>query len=90
MEKEHFFISGIVQGVGFRWYVQRIAKSLNLTGWVKNLPDGRVEVLVEGEKGEIESFVKKLKEGYLGRNIKEIQRFKEKGEKSYNDFSIVF
>ena len=79
-----------MQGVGFRWYVERIAQPLNLTGWVKNLSDGRVEVVVEGEEEKIENFLRGLQNGYLGRNIKEIEKTEEKGKKTYNDFSILF
>ena len=68
MKRYHLFISGIVQGVGFRWYTQRIARSNNICGWVKNLPDGRVEVVAEGKEEDVENFLNALKEGYLGRN----------------------
>jgi acylphosphatase len=43
-----FLVSGMVQGVGFRWFVARHARALNLTGFARNLPDGRVEVVVSG------------------------------------------
>ena len=48
---------GRVQGVGFRWRVSQIAKSFPCTGYVKNLPDGSVELLVEGEKDEAQGMV---------------------------------
>jgi acylphosphatase len=44
----HFLISGIVQGVGFRYWTERVARELEVTGWVRNLVDGRVEVFAEG------------------------------------------
>jgi acylphosphatase len=58
----HGFVSGKVQGVGFRQHTQEEAQRLELNGWVRNLADGRVEVLVEGE----ESAVREL-ERWLGR-----------------------
>lgn len=47
-----FLVTGQVQGVGFRWFVARHARELGLAGYARNLPDGRVEVVVAGEAGE--------------------------------------
>ena len=55
----HIYYSGSVQGVGFRFTAQRLASSLGLTGWAKNLPDGRVEVLCEGREPALKEFLKK-------------------------------
>ena len=51
---------GRVQGVGFRWRVSQIAKSFSCTGYVKNLPDGSVELLIEGEKYEVQRMVQTI------------------------------
>ena len=56
-------IQGIVQGVGFRAYTQVQAKRANLTGWVRNVEDGRVEAEVEGSRHAIEGFVGALEQG---------------------------
>ena len=56
----HTYYSGSVHGVGFRYTAERIASSLNITGWVKNLRDDRVEVLCEGEEGTLSEFTQKL------------------------------
>jgi acylphosphatase len=53
----HVLISGQVQGVSFRWHTQRLAQTLGLTGWVRNLGDGRVEALFEGEKALVDQAV---------------------------------
>lgn len=55
--RAHVFISGRVQGVSFRWYTQRKAQELGLTGWVRNLWDGRVEAVFEGEAGAVRQAV---------------------------------
>jgi acylphosphatase len=48
LRRGHFFVSGIVQGVCFRMYTREKARELNLTGWVRNVSDGRVEIVAEG------------------------------------------
>lgn len=61
--RNHVFVSGWVQGVFFRASIREKAKQLEITGWVKNLADGRVEAVLEGEKEAIEKMVKWLKVG---------------------------
>jgi acylphosphatase len=53
----HLFISGRVQGVGFRAHTQREAERLGVNGWVRNLPDGRVELVAEGEPAPVDQLV---------------------------------
>jgi len=59
-------VRGQVQGVGFRWFVQREAARLGLDGWVANQPDGSVEVVAEGPDGQLDQLVLQLWEGPLG------------------------
>jgi len=59
----HVLVSGRVQGVAFRWYTVEKAGELGLAGWVKNLPDGRVEAWLEGEASEVESMLAWLAKG---------------------------
>ena len=61
--RAHVFVSGHVQGVFFRGHTQRRANALNVTGWVRNLPDGRVEVVVEGEESAVRRVVSWCREG---------------------------
>jgi len=56
----HIFYSGTVQGVGFRFTVRRIASRLPVTGFVRNLPDGRVEVLAEGEEEDLRALAAEI------------------------------
>lgn len=58
--RRHIYFSGRVQGVGFRYHAYYISKSLGLTGWVKNLSDGRVEMEVQGNAESIEIMVERL------------------------------
>ena len=55
--RAHVLISGRVQGVSFRWYTQRMAQRLGLSGWVRNLADGRVEALFEGPDQQVRQAV---------------------------------
>ncbi len=64
----HVFFSGTVQGVGFRYAALGIAEKLGLTGWVRNLSDGRVELVGEGSEEKLEQCLKQIREamdGYL-------------------------
>jgi acylphosphatase len=56
-------VSGIVQGVGFRYFIARVSNELNLTGYVKNLWNGDVEIYAEGRKEFVEEIVKKAQAG---------------------------
>ncbi|OUQ13332.1 acylphosphatase [Lachnoclostridium sp. An138] len=61
MVRKHFFFSGRVQGVGFRYQSAYYARRLGLTGWVRNLSDGRVEMEVQGKESVIAQLVLELK-----------------------------
>ena len=62
----HFLIQGRVQGVGFRWFVQREASELELRGWVRNTEDGEVEVVAAGEAGNLDELRVSLRRGPRG------------------------
>jgi len=64
------FYEGNVQGVGFRYSVRQIAKGFDLTGSVRNLPDGRVELLATGEEDEVRAFVEAIGQSELRAHIK--------------------
>ena len=83
----HF--SGHVQGVGFRYTVQRLALGFDVTGWVKNLSDGRVELVVEGERGELEAFQSAIPNAGLRRFIREAQSDWSDGTGEFRGFEIV-
>jgi len=63
MRALHILISGRVQGVGFRWFVEQQAVDLGVSGYVRNLPDGRVEVLAQADEGAMERFCGALRRG---------------------------
>ncbi len=63
VEARHVLVAGIVQGVGYRAFVDRNARDLGLAGWVRNLDDGRVEVYAEGEASKLDTLVARLRRG---------------------------
>ncbi|MGH7638854.1 MAG: acylphosphatase [Gemmatimonadaceae bacterium] len=65
----HVRITGIVQGVGFRWFVRERARRLGVSGWVRNLPDGSVEVAASGEPGQLELLRNELRRGPNGARV---------------------
>lgn len=62
-KRAHLFVSGLVQGVFFRDHTRRWATSLGLTGWVRNLDDGRVEALAEGLEEDLQAFITHVRQG---------------------------
>lgn len=68
-ERRQVFYSGDVQGVGFRYTTRQIAVRFAVTGFVRNLPDGRVELIAEGEKKELSAFLSEVAER-MSRNIR--------------------
>ena len=75
-KRYHIFYSGSVQGVGFRYTARSLAQKNNLTGWVRNLPDGRVELQVQGTPEGLEAYLGSLQKEFVGyihtRDIEEL------------------
>lgn len=63
MKRFHLVVRGVVQGVGFRYYTHKEAKSLFLTGWVSNKPDGSVEIEIQGEEEPLKKFIEWAHQG---------------------------
>lgn len=74
MESIHLEIRGRVQGVGFRWYVVDKARELRLAGWVKNRPDGIVELAAAGERDALAGFEAAVTAGPPGARVEEVRR----------------
>ena len=70
LKRLHIFYSGRVQGVGFRFTVETTAVALRLTGWVRNLRDGRVEAVVEGQEPKLHEFLEHMRTGPMANFIK--------------------
>lgn len=81
MEREtakRWFVSGNVQGVGFRFFVQNKARELGLSGWTRNLGDGRVEVYATGPITKLSDFTSAL---HLGPRMADVRRVEERDDK---------
>jgi acylphosphatase len=72
MTGRHVFYEGRVQGVGFRFTVKQLARGYDVTGWVRNLPDGRVELQCSGALEEVEAFLEAIAESQLKAHIRSV------------------
>jgi acylphosphatase len=69
-----YLVSGSVQGVGFRWFVARHARTLGLAGYARNLPDGRVEVVVTGPDDALPALEQLLRSGPANAQVEKVER----------------
>ena len=83
-----FIISGVVQGVGFRFFTQRSAARHQILGYVKNLKDGRVESLAEGDEKAVENFKHDLTAGPAYSQVEEIEEIVLDPTNLYSSFRI--
>jgi acylphosphatase len=80
VQRRHVCIYGFVQGVGFRFAVQRAAKSRDVAGWVRNRPDGAVEAVFEGEPADVEALVELCRRGPRGAVVERVEVEEESAE----------
>lgn len=85
----HVEIRGRVQGVGFRWFVRERARALALSGWVKNLSDGSVEVAASGSDAAVRDLLALLREGPPGAHVRDVVTLAPPDEELPNPFSIA-
>jgi|Deesub1362B_J571_1020462.scaffolds.fasta_scaffold00131_31 acylphosphatase len=90
MKRLEIYVSGVVQGVGFRYFTKRVAKELGLKGYVMNLPDGRVYINVEGDEGRLEKFLSAIKEGPPMAIVKGVEVKEGKADGEFKDFTIRY
>ena len=86
----HLFISGRVQGVFFRENTRRKAEKLEINGWVKNLDDGRVEVILESDEEKVKKMIKWTKRGPIFAKVNKVEIEEEEYKNEFKDFKIKY
>ena len=89
MHRVHLVVRGRVQGVGFRYFVVRRARQLELTGWVRNLRDGAVELLAEGPRPALDLLVEAIRRGPAGAEVGEVREQWGEGARQHSDFAVT-
>ena len=90
MTEMQCLVTGQVQNVAYRVYVQDSATEIGLTGWVRNLPDGSVEVLAQGLPDQLKDFVEYLHEGSLRAKVEAVAVDWRTAKRVYDEFSILY
>jgi acylphosphatase len=93
MEKpicKHVIVSGLVQGVCYRAFVQDNARSLRVFGWVKNLPDSRVEAELEGEESAVNDLIEFMRQGPRAAHVTNLEIEIRAFQNQYNSFSVRY
>ncbi len=89
-QRLHAWVEGSVQGVGFRFFVIQRAAELGLTGWVRNLWDGRVEVVAEGPRASLQKLLDQLKEGPRSARVSHVATEWLPATNEFTDFNVRF
>ena len=89
MKRVHAYFSGLVQGVGFRYTAIRLARRAGVTGWTRNLHDGRVEIVAEGAEPSLEQFVHELGE-YFNTYVRDTHVEWEEPTGEFAEFGVRF
>ncbi|MEO0122811.1 MAG: acylphosphatase [candidate division WOR-3 bacterium] len=86
----HLYISGRVQGVFFRVHTQELAQRLGITGWVKNLDDGRVEIIAEGKETDLQKLIDWCWQGPPGARVDDVEIVYEEPTSEFRSFDIKY
>ncbi len=90
LSRVHVVVSGRVQGVAFRYYAEKWATSLGVTGWVRNLDDGRVEAVAEGEREVLDRFVNLMRAGPRAARVEDAEVDWQDYRGEFPEFRISF
>ena len=87
--KKHIYITGRVQGVGFRHFIRKNADKLGITGWVKNLPDGRVEAVFQGTEEDVKELISRCKKGPISSYVQDIEVSEIENTQDHRSFEVI-
>jgi acylphosphatase len=88
--RAHVYISGYVTGVFFRYHTQRLARQLGVKGWIRNLRDGRVEAVFEGEREQVEEMLNFCHRGPPGARVEDVKVRWEEFKGEFKEFEIRY
>jgi acylphosphatase len=88
VEARRFIVRGRVQGVGFRWFVEREAHMLGIAGWVRNNPDGSVEVLAQGSRDQLSGLHSRLRQGPRAARVDSVEAIETRPSDDISSFRI--
>ena len=89
-KRVHVFYAGRVQGVGFRMTAEETAQRMGIVGWVKNLRDGRVELIAEAEEATLQRFLDTLQTGSMKNFIQDVEISWSNASETFNEFEIRY
>lgn len=90
MKRVYILVSGRVQGVFFRRFVMHNAVRLNVNGYVKNLGDGKVEAIFEGNNEQVDELIELCKQGPIGSKVENVDIKEEKDKKEFSNFEVRY
>lgn len=90
LSRIHLYISGYVQGVFFRVHTQEVAIALGIVGWVKNLDDGRVEVVAQGDEMSVQKLIEWCYQGPPGARVDDVEIIYEEPTGEFKGFEIKY
>jgi len=89
MRRIRVFYTGVVQGVGFRYTAREIARRVGVSGWVRNLRDGRVEIIAEADEHRLSGFIEEVERSFTN-FIRQRELFWEEATGEFDGFNVAF
>ncbi|HET7577660.1 MAG TPA: acylphosphatase [Bacillales bacterium] len=90
MKRYHIIVHGRVQGVGFRYHTQQHAVRHGIKGWVRNNPDGTVEIDAEGENHDMDRFIRELRKGSMNAKVTDVEYEENPHTGTHHSFQIQY